>query len=109
MSTGSFLKSKCGAGTTPSDFIAVVTDKQSEDVIKSYVTDQVMPHTHVQMGSLDDIIRILQQVERSPSRLIVDISGSTMAVSELARLAEVCEPSVKVIVVGDRNDVGLYR
>jgi len=109
MSTGSFLKSKGGAGTKPADFIAVVTDKQSEDVIKSYVTDQVMPHTHVQMGSLDDMIRIMQQVERSPSRLIVDISGSTMAVSELARLAEVCEPSVKVIVVGDRNDVGLYR
>jgi pilus assembly protein CpaE len=109
MSTGSFLKPKSGAGMKPADFIAVVTDKQSEDVIKSYVIDQVMPHTHVQMGSLDDMIRILQQVERSPSRLVVDISGSTMAVSELARLAEACEPSVKVIVVGDRNDVGLYR
>jgi len=109
MSTGSFLKPKSGAGMKPADFIAVVTDKSSEEVIKRYVTDQVMPHTHVQTGSLDDMIRILQQVERSPSRLIVDISGSSMAVSDLARLAEVCEPSVKVIVVGDRNDVGLYR
>jgi pilus assembly protein CpaE len=109
MNVTSFLKPKGVVAVKAADFIAVVTDKHSEDVIKTYILDQVMPHAHTQLGTLDDMIQILRQIERSPSRLIVDISGSTMAVSELARLAEVCEPSVKVVVVGDRNDVGLYR
>ena len=109
MTVTSFLKSKPAAVVKAVEFIAVVTDKQSEEVVKNYVLDQLIPHTHVQVGTLSDMVEILRHTERSPARLIVDISGSTMALSELALLAEVCEPSVKVVVVGDRNDVGLYR
>jgi len=109
MDVTSFIKPKGAPSVKIAEFIAVVTDKHSEEVVKNYVLDQLVPHHHVQIGSIDDLIQILTNIERSPSRLIVDISGSTMALSELARLAEVCEPSVKVVVVGDRNDVGLYR
>jgi len=109
MDVSSFIKPKGNSAVKIAEFLAVVADKQSEEVVKTYVLDQLVPHSHVQVGSLDDMIEILRNIERSPSRLIVDISGSTMAISELSRLAEVCEPSVRVVVVGDRNDVGLYR
>jgi pilus assembly protein CpaE len=32
-----------------------------------------------------------------------------MPLSDLGRLAEVCEPSVQVVALGERNDVGLFR
>ena len=42
--------------------------------------------------------------ERSPNLLIVDISGASLPVSEIQRLADVCEPGVHVVAVGDRAD-----
>src|SRR5690242_14345128 len=47
--------------------------------------------------------------QRSPHRLIVDISGVDLPLSQMQVLAEVCEPGVTVIAIGERNDVGLYR
>src|SRR5262249_53783263 len=48
-------------------------------------------------------------IERSPESIIVDIGGPDMAASRVDDLAKVCEPGVTVIVIGDRNDIGLYR
>jgi pilus assembly protein CpaE len=48
-------------------------------------------------------------VERSPENIIVDISGTDMPASRVHDLAQVCEPGVTVIAIGDRNDIGLYR
>ncbi len=47
--------------------------------------------------------------QRSPDILLVDISKSTMVLSDMALLAEICEPRVEVIVIGEKNDVGLFR
>ena len=47
--------------------------------------------------------------QRSPNILIVDISGVDLPVSQMHALAEVCEPGVTVIAIGNRNEVGLYR
>ncbi|PLZ03500.1 fimbrial protein [Burkholderia sp. WAC0059] len=69
----------------------------------------MIAHAYVATGTVDDAIRRLQRMERSPSRLLIDLSQSAMPLSDLARLAEVCEPSVSVITVGERNDVGLFR
>lgn len=46
---------------------------------------------------------------RSPRLLIVDISNVADPLDRLDALAEVCEPNTSVIVVGERNDIGLYR
>src|SRR5436309_15377398 len=47
--------------------------------------------------------------ERSPEIIIVDISGAEMPASQIHEHADLCEPGVTVIAIGDRNDVGLYR
>ena len=39
----------------------------------------------------------------------MDISGADMPASRVHDLAQVCEPGVTVIAIGDRNDIGLYR
>jgi pilus assembly protein CpaE len=89
--------------------IAVVCDAQSIEVVKSVVVDQGIATSHVTLGSLDDAIGVMTSLKESPRHLIVDVTGSTMPISDLTRLAEVVDPSVAVIVVGERNDVGLFR
>ena len=109
MSLISILKPTASQSSKTSQFVAFVADRDSEDAVRRYVLDQVIPHAFVAQGTIDTAIEFLKLTEHSPTRLLVDITGSTMPVSDLARLAQVCEPSVKVFVLGDRNDVGLFR
>ncbi|MEM7041530.1 MAG: AAA family ATPase [Pseudomonadota bacterium] len=40
---------------------------------------------------------------------MVDITGSDLPLSDIDSLADVCEPGVSVIAIGERNDCGLFR
>ncbi|WP_429500209.1 AAA family ATPase [Robbsia andropogonis] len=91
------------------DFVAFVSDKETEQVLRRYVLDQALPHVHVAIGTIDEAIAYLAKVDRSPMLLMIDLHGSAMPLSDLMRLSEVCEPSVQVVALGERNDVGLYR
>jgi pilus assembly protein CpaE len=105
---GSLLKSS-KSDEIAADFVAFVADKESVQVLKSFVLDEAVPHTHIAEGGIDDAIAQLAKLERSPQILMIDLQGSDMPLSDLARLAGVCEPSTQVIALGERNDVGLYR
>jgi pilus assembly protein CpaE len=91
------------------EFMAFLIDAESTSVMERFTLEQMMPHTLVRQGSVDDAIVVLGHLDRPPQRLVVDISASTMPLSDLARLADACAPSVSVVVIGDRNDVGLFR
>lgn len=90
-------------------FAAFVQDEASEDELQRIFRADTPSDTHVARGGIDMAITWLQRHGRSPQRLLVDISGSSRPLDDLDRLADACEPSVEVYVVGDRNDVGLYR
>jgi pilus assembly protein CpaE len=66
-------------------------------------------HLQVQLGGIDAAIEHYTG-QITPNLLIVEtkLNGED-ALNELDRLAEVCDPSTKVIVVGRVNDVELYR
>jgi pilus assembly protein CpaE len=109
MSTSEVKFAKPKAANRTADFVAFVADKNTEQVLKSYVLEQAMPHTYVAIGTINDAIAYLSKVNRSPLFLLVDLHDSLMPLSDLSRLAEVCEPSVQVVALGERNDVGLFR
>ncbi|WP_223958212.1 AAA family ATPase [Paraburkholderia sabiae] len=109
MGLASVLKPLGKQSTKAVDFLAFVSDRNSEDAVRRYVLDQMLPHTHVAIGTIDDAIEFLKTADHSPDRVLVDITHSSMPISDLARLADVCEPSVRVYVLGERNDVGLFR
>lgn len=46
---------------------------------------------------------------RSPNILVIDLSGVDFELAAMEALANVCEPNVRVIAVGERNDIVLYR
>ena len=66
-------------------------------------------HLQVQLGGVNAAVEHYNG-QITPNLLIVEtkLSGQD-ALSELDRLAEVCDPATKVIVVGRSNDVELYR
>lgn len=97
------------ASAGAADLVAVVADPGSEDVIRRVAQELSITRTHLQAGTCDDAIRLLQQYERSPRQLVIDVSDSVLPVSDLMRLADVCDPSVRVIAIGTQNDVGLFR
>lgn len=90
-------------------FMAFVGDRQTEQTLRNFIFDEALPHTHVGLGGVSEAIAHITKVGRSPRLLLIDLQGSTMPLSDLARLADVCEPSVQVVALGDKNDVALYR
>ncbi len=89
-------------------FCAYVEDDESRAVVEQVVRDLVIAHANVVKGSIRTAIKALGQ-RRSPKTLIVDVCKSELPLSDINELAEVCEPGVSVIAIGDRNDVGLFR
>ncbi len=97
-----------GKKTEDAHFSAYVADEASRDVIDQVARELVIPRAAVRKGTIRTAIEALGQ-QRSPKILIVDLSGSELPLSDVNELAEVCEPGVTVIAIGDRNDVGLFR
>lgn len=89
-------------------FRAFVRDDATRRVVDQVMGELMVPHASVHQGGVAEAIRLLG-VERSPRLLIVDITGVDLPLSAINELAEVCEPGVAVIAVGERNDVGLFR
>lgn len=97
---------KAPAGRLP--LLAFVTDSVTETAISDSVAQLGATQLRVLRGGIDRAIQYLES-ERSPGMLIVDISGIDLPVSKVQELAEVCEPGVTVVAVGENNDIALYR
>jgi len=88
--------------------LAFVGDAESESAVHECLAQLSFANAALIRGGIAKAIQHLT-AERSPGLLIVDVSDVDMPVSQINALAEVCEPGVSVIAVGQRNDVGLYR
>jgi pilus assembly protein CpaE len=89
-------------------FRAYVLDDGTRATVEQVIGELVIPNASVCKGGIKAAVEELGRT-RSPRVLAVDLSGEELPLSAVAELAEVCEPGVTVIAVGDRNDVGLFR
>ena len=96
------------ADSDQSHFIAFCADSTTHAAVDRVIGDLMLPHASIRKGSVKDAIKYLSQ-HASPKLLMVDISGSDLPLSDIDSLADVCEPGVSVIAVGERNDCGLFR
>ncbi len=87
---------------------AFLLDEPSREAVEKVSTELMIPHAAVRRGGIREAIAQLGE-SRSPRLLVVDISDRDLPLSDINELAEVCEPGVRVIAVGGRNDVGLFR
>ncbi|MFP4270824.1 MAG: CpaE family protein, partial [Alphaproteobacteria bacterium] len=91
------------------EFAAFLSDRETVEVFRQFVGRQTLGAAHVQRGSVRQAVGFIDKQERSPKFIVVDISGVDMPLPEIDALADACEPGVTVVVVGDQEDVGLFR
>lgn len=87
--------------------VAYIGDAESEGVLRAVMAgigDGLTVHRGGITAAVSDLAR-----SQTPQVLIVDVSGVSDALRALDNLADVCEPDVKVLAVGDRTDMGFYR
>lgn len=87
---------------------AWVRDAETEAVVRRVAAHMMLPGFEVQRGTIFEAEKRLR-AERSPAVLIVDASGIDRMLDAVQALSEVCEPQLQVVVVGEVNDVGLFR
>ena len=89
-------------------FLAFVSDQASYEVVDHVVGELMLPHAAIRRGDARAAVQYLGE-QRSPKLLMIDLSSSEMPLSDVNALADVCEPGVTVIAVGEKNDCGLFR
>ena len=86
-------------------------NQQTAETMQMAASDRRMAraHTTIQLGGIMAAVQVYQS-QPTPNVLLVETHGSRdVILSELAALAEVCQPDSKVVVIGHLNDVVLYR
>lgn len=84
---------------------------QTAEALQAAFADRRMARAHgtVVSGGIPAAIRLFQ-TQSTPGLLIVESAGSRdTLLTDLAGLADVCQPDTKVVVIGHLNDVTLYR
>lgn len=97
-----------GAGQVAPVAMLYVADSYSENVFRTRLNVLGIQNPFIGKGGILGAIRDLAKM-RSPRLLIVDISGVEDPIDRVHELAALCDPQVGVIVIGETNDVVLYR
>jgi pilus assembly protein CpaE len=82
---------------------AAVAEQAAADRRLSRATTEVLP------GGLVEALAHYRNQPTPPLIIVESIEPAQMLLSGLDRLAEVCDPGTKVVVIGAHNDIGLYR
>ncbi|MCC7282212.1 MAG: AAA family ATPase, partial [Acetobacteraceae bacterium] len=88
--------------------IAWLGDAKSEQVLREALLEGGAERVDVRRGGIAEATRQLGR-SASPRVLIVDVAGHDQPLGALEELAQVCEPDTRVLVVGEREDIGFYR
>ncbi|MBE7637285.1 hypothetical protein GUA87_10550 [Sneathiella sp. P13V-1] len=88
--------------------IAFLNSEEEIERLSQISVNQGIQLLKAQVGTIRNSIEFFKN-NPSSNILIVDITGEDFPLDRIDELAEVCAPAVKVVVVGDRDSVGLYR
>jgi pilus assembly protein CpaE len=86
-------------------------NQQTAESMQAAAMDRRMSKAHVtiQLGGIPAAVQVYQS-QPTPNLLVVESRGSRdQVMNELGHLAQVCQPTTKVVVIGHLNDVILYR
>ena len=107
----SFAPSARGAGAeAATDRIAAaayVVDEATDAALRGGLSE-FLGSLQIRRGGIRAAAKAMES-QMSPRVLIVDVSDVPDPVAALDRLAAVCAPDTKVLVIGERQDLGFYR
>lgn len=88
-------------------FLAFTTSPESATTLKQFAVKMGWGEGVVHQGDIDVAAEFLKK-NKSPKVLCVDIPSAEAAPAALDRLADVCDPDIKVIVSGSINEYSFY-
>ena len=88
--------------------VCFTTDAETEATLREGFGESALPGSEFRRGDIATAITALRGMP-TPWTLLIDLSGHAQPFAALDDLAEVVEPDVRVIVIGDRTDLGFYR
>jgi len=88
--------------------LAFIFDSVSEQVLRDGLAEFVADGLDIRRGNIKTAITTMTRLQ-TPEVLIVDISGEEYPLQSLRQLSEVVEPSVRVLVIGETDEVEFYR
>jgi pilus assembly protein CpaE len=88
--------------------LAFLGDPATEQVLRDGLGDQVANGIDIRRGTVRTAIAAMAKLQ-TPEVLIVDIAGEEQPLHALGELSDVVEPGVRVLVIGDTDDVDFYR
>jgi len=91
-----------------SELIAFVTDSHSEEAVRTGLADVVSEAIDLRRGGVRAAIAAMQKAA-TPRLLLIDVSGEEEPLRALGDLSHVVEPDVRVLVVGERDNLEFYR
>ena len=92
----------------PHNLMAFVNDPVSEQIIMNVVKEMNLAYAEAKQGKIADIVEFMK-TSRTPKVLIADISDSELPLGDINKIKEFSAPNINIIVIGTRNDVGLFR
>ena len=101
-------KKPAPAPQTKKTFLAFVTDDESHATLLSFAASQGWDESCIQRGTPDDAAEYLS-LNFTPDFLLVDIASAEDAPDALDKLADVCDPNVKVIVTSTVDEYSFFR
>ncbi len=96
------------AAAEPTPFMAFVADDAHGRVIADAAREAGFRDPAVVAATGREVIRRLGEMP-TPRHLVVDVSGAADPLAELAALAEVCDGGTRLVLLGEVNDVDVYR
>ena len=90
------------------ELIAFVTDAHSEEAVRTGLADAVNEAIDLRRGGVRVAITTMQKAV-TPRLLLIDVSGEEEPLRALGDLSNVVEPDVRVMVIGERDNLEFYR
>ncbi len=88
--------------------LVYVRDQDSEGVFRQALSDLGASDVVFKIGDAAAALAELS-THASPQLVVADVSGESDPVDRARELVGACEPSTRVVIVGDANDIRLYR
>lgn len=98
---------KQGGGKGKQPFVAFTSNPESAAQLQQFAASKGWPADVIHSGDIDTAAEYLK-TSPSPEVLMVDVPTAEGAAASFDKLADVCEPGVKVIASGKVNEYSFY-
>jgi len=88
--------------------LAFTMDLKLTDLIRAAFDVEGLQEAEIVKGNVQSAVDLFAS-SASPQFLVIDISGTPDPILSMENLATLCDPSTSVIVIGEDNDVKLFR